>query len=273
MNDSTPLVIESSCISHAWGELFLHTFDCAKRHLRPVVLSVTGLSDQPPVEDPAIRQAVDAAMDAAEKNTVRVSGLMIFPYEMWKRRGRPSCREFSDFCVDQVVPRLKALDKRNRYGTYFERMMRFTGVRNGRLHAVNQLEFVIGLLKRPRRSRHSALQIACFDPAKDHTGQAVRGFPCLQQVSVAQNDDGRLAINAYYPAQYIFDRAYGNYLGLCHLGQFLAHETNLEFAQLNCYIGQPILGDVRKRNVRGLADLVRAQIHGQPVGEPTDDGE
>lgn len=89
---------------------------------------------------------------------------------MWNRRGRPSCREFSNFCVDQFVPRLKALDSRNRYGTYFERMMRFTGARNGRLGSVNQLEFVIGLLKRQRKSRHSALQITCFDPVKDHTG-------------------------------------------------------------------------------------------------------
>lgn len=272
MNHSAPLVIESSCISHAWGEVFLHTFDCARRHLRPIMLSVVPLSDQPPAEDVVIRRAVDDALAATEKNSVRVSGLMIFPYDMWNRRGRPSCRQFSDFCVDQFVPRLKSLDKRNRYGTYFERMMRFTGDRNGHIHAVNQLEFVIGLLKRPRRSRHSALQITCFDPAKDHTGQAVRGFPCLQQVSLAQDDDGRLAVNAYYPAQYVFDRAYGNYLGLCHLGQFLAHETNLQFAQLNCYIGQPILGDVRKHDVRSLADLVRTQIHGQSV-EEREDGE
>ena len=251
--------------------MFLHTFDCSRRQLRPVVLSVIGLSDQPPAEDAVIRCAVDDALKATEKNSIRVSGLMIFPYDMWNRRGRPGCHEFSDFCVDQVVPRMRALDRRNRYGTYFERMMRFTETETDSLYSVNQLEFVIGLLRRSRRSRHSALQITCFDPAKDHTGQAVRGFPCLQQVSVAQDDDGRLAVNAYYPTQYIFDRAYGNYLGLCHLGQFLAHETDLEFAQLNCYVGQPILGDVRKRDVRSLADLVRTQIHDQS-GED-DDGE
>ena len=260
MNHATPLLIESSCISHAWGEVFLHTFDCSRRQLRPVVLSVVGLFDQAISEDEVIRRGVDETLAAAQKNSARVSGLTIFPYDMWVRRKRPGCQEFSDFCVEKVVPRLKALDSRNRYGTYFERMMRFTGTKNGKHHFVNQLEFVIGLLKRQRRARHSALQIACFDPAKDHTGQAVRGFPCLQQVSVAQDDDGCLAVNAYYPTQYIFDRAYGNYLGLCHLGQFLAHEADCSFSRFNCYIGQPILGDVRKRDVRSLAELVRKQI-------------
>lgn len=265
MNFSTPMVIESPCISHAWGKVFLHTFDSANRKLKPVVLSIVGLSERPPVEDSTLRNAVDDALQTHGKYSVRVSGLTIFPYDIWVRRGQPGCREFSDFCVEQLVPRMKALDRNNRYGTYFERMMRFTGVRKGRPYSVNQLEFVINLLNKPRKSRYSALQIACFDPAKDHTGQPVRGFPCLQQVSLAQDDDGRLSINGYYPAQYIFDRAYGNYLGLCHLGQFLAHETNRELVQLNCYIGQPALGHgVRKRDVRGLADLVRTQIHEEP---------
>ncbi|MGC1272632.1 MAG: hypothetical protein WBC44_02905 [Planctomycetaceae bacterium] len=151
-------------------------------------------------------------------------------------------------------------------------MMRFTGLRKGRPHTVDQLEFVIRLLKRSRRSRHSALQIACFDPAKDHTGQAVRGFPCLQQVSIAQDDQRRLAINAYYPTQYIFDRAYGNYLGLCHLGQFLAHETNSTFVRLSCYVGQPILGNVSKRDVRSLAEFVRTRIDGDAGGK-SDNGD
>jgi len=263
MNHSTPLVIESRCISSAWGKVFLRTFNLSRKQLRPIIIVVKGLSDQPPNENAVIRTALDENLKSNDMNSVRVSGLMIFPNDMWIRRKRPSCREFSDFCVDKYVPRLKALDSRNRYGTYFERMMRFSGERNGKIYSINQLEFLIGLLKRPRKSRHSALQITCFDPAKDHTGQAVRGFPCLQQVSVAQDEEGRLAINAYYPTQYIFDRGYGNYLGLCHLGQFLAHESNLEFVQLNCYVGQPSLGDVRKRDVASLASLVHTQIYGE----------
>ena len=31
-----------------------------------------------------------------------------------------------------------------------------------------------------------------------------------------------MAISAFYPCQYVFDRGYGNYLGLSHLGKFIA---------------------------------------------------
>ncbi|MEX0803601.1 MAG: thymidylate synthase [Candidatus Binatia bacterium] len=262
MSHNSPLVIESSCLSHAWGRAFLHTFENSKQKLSPLMLGIVGLSDEPPAEDSVLRDAVDTALELYKMNSVRVSGLTIFPYEMWVRRGRQGCKEFSEFCVDQFLPRLKARDRRNCYGTYFERMMRYSGDRNGSISFVNQLEFVVDLLKRPRKSRYSALQMTCLDPAKDHTGQAVRGFPCLQQISVAQDGQGRIAINAYYPTQYIFDRGYGNYVGLCHLGHFVAYETGLEFVRLNCFIGQPILGDqkkVTKQSLRSLADIVRAR--------------
>jgi hypothetical protein len=65
-------------------------------------------------------------------------------------------------------------------------------------------------------------------------------------VSFAYDEDGGLAVNAYYATQYIFDRGYGNYLGLCHLGYFMAHELGLELVRLNCFIGRPELGQISK---------------------------
>jgi thymidylate synthase len=103
------------------------------------------------------------------------------------------------------------------------------------------------------RPRLSALQVSCFDPPKDHTGQPVRGFPCLQQVSFAYDNSGGLAVSAYYPSQYIFDRGYGNYLGLCHLGQFMASEMGLQLVRLNCYVNSPLRGDTPKRALGDLA--------------------
>jgi len=72
-------------------------------------------------------------------------------------------------------------------------------------------------------------------------------------------------VHAFYPTQYIFDRGYGNYAGLCHLGSYIAHQTGLQFARLNCYIGEPHLGDVNKRDLAELAKLVDqrlAALHG-----------
>ncbi len=101
------------------------------RSRTPVVLSLAGFSGELPDEDAAIRQAVDEALSQCEKNAVAVSGMTIFPYDLWQHRGRPPWEKFHPLCVKRFFPRLKACDARNRLGTYFERMMNFTGQRGG----------------------------------------------------------------------------------------------------------------------------------------------
>jgi thymidylate synthase len=152
-------------------------------------------------------------------------------------------------------------------------MISFEGTvtRKGKRHIEikNQLKHIVEIWHRDgknhKRPRQSALQVAIFDPTKDHTGQPVRGFPCLQQVSFSYDDDGGLAVNAYYPTQYMFDRAYGNYLGLCHLGDFMAHEMGLNLVRFTCYIGHPELGKKTKTALRNLARTVQELI---PTNSP-----
>jgi len=257
-----PVVFESANLSLAWGQALIYSFDAPKSSIAPMVLSIAGFKSPLPPEDSEIRKAADDALEQQQENPVAVSGLMIFPYDMWCRRGKPSCKPFSELCISRYLPRLRRLDKRNIHGTYFGRMMAFTGLKNGQPQTINQLSFVIDLInrRRGRWPRQSALQIACFDPLKDHTGQAVRGFPCLQQVSVVHDGNSRFALNAYYPTQYIFDRGYGNYLGLCQLGAFIGHETGLEFVRLNCFVGRPELGGHSKKSIAPLVDFVRGRL-------------
>jgi hypothetical protein len=37
--------------------------------------------------------------------------------------------------------------------------------------------------------------------------------------------------------QYMVERAYGNYVGVCRLGQFVAHELKLPLARVTCFTG------------------------------------
>ena len=267
MSTAAPILIESSDLSHAWGELFLYTMSGAKQRLSPVVLTIGDFTPPLPPEDDSIRRALDGTLEGLGKNTSDVSAVTIFPYKMWIRRDRPGCRDFSALCVERLLPRMKSRDRRNSNGTYFERLMSYKGLKRGSARTVNQLDFVINLLRNPiRRPRHSALQLACFDPAKDHTGQPVRGFPCLQQVSISYDDQGGLALTGYYPTQYIFDRAYGNYLGLCQLGAFIAHEASLQFSRMTCFVGHPELGKTTKGELRALESLVRRRLPQQARG-------
>src|SRR5207244_1114588 len=82
-----------------------------------------------PVEHGRVRQELDIALANAGKYSVAISGSVIFPHRHWERAGRPPRRVFFDWYLKHFLPRLKARDSRNRNGTYFERMIHFSGVK------------------------------------------------------------------------------------------------------------------------------------------------
>lgn len=258
-----PELISEDNLSHAWGRAFLIAMN-GNKNLMPLTISIGGLTNGLPAEDHRIRQAVDMALDLNGKYSCAISAMTIFPFKYWNQTGRPHVQKFKESFLKEYLPRLRARDPRNRTGTYFERMIAFQGIkRKGDSDTKNQLQHIIGLWPKNgehSRPRQSALQVAIFDPVKDHNGSPRSVFPCLQQVSFAYDDLGGLAVNAYYPAQYIFDRGYGNYLGLCHLGYFMAYEMGLEFMRINCFIGRPELGDVTKKALRKLEDTVQGLL-------------
>lgn len=255
----TPEIISEDNLSYAWSRAFLLAKNGSK-DLMPLTISIE-MSGGLPVEDIRIREAVDTFLTENGKCSCAISAMTIFPYKYWKQTGEPHIQQFTDLYLTNYLPRLRARDRRNRTGTYFQRMIAFEGTaRQGGVKTRNQLEHIISLWPanpQSSRPRQSALQIAIFDPPKDHNRSPRSMFPCLQQVSFAYDDSGGLAVNTYYPAQYIFDRAYGNYLGLCHLGCFMAKEMGLEFVRLNCFVGRPELGDVRKNVVQKLEEVIR----------------
>jgi hypothetical protein len=64
-------------------------------------------------------------------------------------------------------------------------------------------------------------------------------------------------VNAFYATQQIFDKAYGNYLGLAQLGAFMAHEMDTSLARLNIVVGVAKLERITKSDSH-LAPLVAA---------------
>ncbi len=270
MSTNLPQVIAEPNLSHVWGRALLHVLSNSKHRLAPLMISVSEFAEGLPAEDPEIRHALDGLLAAkTNKFSSKVSALTIFPHDAWLRHGQQPVREFSDWYLRDFFPRLQARDSHNRRGTYFERMVRFQGskVKDGAatFDQKNQLQHLVDIWRRDRASgsspRHSALQVSILDPVKDHTGGKMLGFPCLQQVSFSYDEDDQLAVNAYYPTQYIMDRAYGNYLGLCHLGQFMAKDMGLTIVRLNCFIGLPELGNKwTKKELEPLANLIRSRL-------------
>lgn len=266
MSTAPPNIIVRDNLSELWADVFLALM-VPGASPRPLLLTLTGMNDSVPSENQLIRKAVDEQLRNSGNLSCKITANTIFPYERWHRHlGRPRA-ELYDWYLKSFLPRAKARDQRNRYGTYFERMIRFTGEgagsSRGSIQTTNQLEHIVELwsngIKRNHRPRRSALQLVCFDPSKDHTGQSVRGFPCLQQVSFSYDDNG-ISISAYYPTQYVFERAYGNYLGLCQLGEFVANAVDSQLVRFNCFVLQPELGSSTKSSLRALEKRVRGLI-------------
>jgi hypothetical protein len=217
---------ERSNLSHAWAEALRIVL--ANGEAAPVIISVTGFTDGVPQEEPAIRSALDTALQLENLQSCETVSNTIFPNSLWNPAA-PAKRLYDRY--RRILPKLVKATRKNQRGLYFERM-----TSGGPQGHENQLDFILSTYKARSGVRRSALQLAIFDPARDHSTAALLGFPCLQHVTIAPTTDG-ISLNAFYATQYVIERAYGNYLGLCRLGRFIAHELERPLSRMTCFTG------------------------------------
>jgi hypothetical protein len=222
-----PLMINDTNLSRAWARLLLGVLDGAGTEVSPLVLSVTGFGENGAVpEDSAVRHALDHLLKRKRRLKVEDVAFTIFPQRVWEMSRGDRARLFTLYRA--TFPRWQAMNKKaNGRGLYFERMVMYgRGPCDG-----NQLEWILSQFSSRAGVRRSMLQATTFDPGRDHVASAQLGFPCLQQVSFEPTAAG-LVVNAFYATQQIFDKAYGNYLGLAQLGAFMAHGMDMPLARL-----------------------------------------
>ncbi len=269
MKITRPYLITEKNLSIAWARAFLHV------HMETddaLIVALRDFDSDIPLQDAEISTALDEKLTSLDVPRIDHTALTIVPYERWLRQGKVSIEELSDWYLKHFLPRLKARCLKNRHGTYFERFISYSGIKqkDGKweVNTVNQIAYVINFWKNAqkseRRPRRSALQLSCFDPAKDDNGAALAGFPCLQQVSFTYHEAGSLELSAYYPTQYLLERAYGNYLGLCQLGHMVAHSLGVKLTRFTCFVAQPELG---KSPGRDFVEKIRALADRHPMSE------
>ena len=258
MNSTTPLLIEDTNLSHAWSRAFLHIIDNPGKEISPLIITLTGFTNGVPNEDQLIRDELDKSLLANGKQEVHTVANTIFPSSYW-RISKNDRKILFDIYLKNLS-RIKALaNSKNRRGLYFERLIAFGSCPNNG----NQLEYIISQYKTHPNSRRSMFQASIFDPTRDHITSAQLPFPCLQHVSFVPNNNKKtLTINAFYATQLIFEKAYGNYLGLCKLGDFMAHEMGLTFERMNCFIGVAKMDTITKSHssLTTLTELARKAL-------------
>lgn len=254
-----PIVLSDQNLSLAWGRALLALCRRGTTLIAPLTVTITNLVGGPQ-ENAGIRNCLDQVLQANRLKSVRTTASTIFPNSMW-RRDAPRARLYERYLV--AYPRIRRAHRANQYGTYFHRMIEY--LPDGCPVPVNQLEHIIETYL-GNNHRRSALQAVVFDPTRDHTNQRQRGFPCLHQVAFSPINDGELAVTGFYGTQHIVQRAYGNYVGLCRLGEFIAQELRLELARVTCVAAVAELG-VPKAAVNDLARAVRDALGIAPGAE------
>jgi hypothetical protein len=234
-----PTLIQDANLSRAWAHAFLQVMQPGVQEIGPLMVTVTGFTHGQPVETPAIRHALDSTLTAHQKQSCLTVANTIFPRSLWNPAA--DRKELFERYL-RILPHLKSqYHSQNGHGLYFERLIAF----GSGPEKVNQLDHLIQTRLGGNR-RRSALQAAIFDPAVDHTHQPRQGFPCLQHVTFTPQGLDGLAITAFYATQYLFERAYGNYVGLCNLGHFVAHELDRRLSRMTCITGIAMRGDANK---------------------------
>jgi hypothetical protein len=218
--------ITEGCVSTAWLKAIRLANTCPRKEVSNLVVNIEGFAEMGNLEDWAVRSALDQALEANNNFPVSTVASTIFPASLW-RRNLPRSALFDRYI--KLWPRINKI-RQNRRGTYFQRLI---GYPEPSESSFNQLEFVISAYRNGTR-RRSALQCGILAPHLDLNATPFQGFPCMQQVAFIPEGKNGLRISALYPMHYLWARAYGNYLGLIHLGQFMATEMGLELKALTC---------------------------------------
>lgn len=261
------LTISSDNLSRAWALAFLRVMDHGVKEIMPLVVTVADIPANSISERQEIREALDKQILALKLKHPKLQPChtvanTIFPHSMWNPSDKDDAiKLFARF--EKAWPRIKRCSQ-NRRGSYFRRLTAFRP--DGDSVAVNQLVHIIDTY-RGDNHRRSAMQAAIFDPALDHTNSRQQGFPCLHQVAFTPDGNGGLAVTGFYATQYLFDRAYGNYLGLCRLGRFMAKQLDLHLVRMTCIAAVAKSGTPTKTEVQPLANQLK-----ELLGKDCDEG-
>jgi hypothetical protein len=276
MSNIEPVVISDTNLSRAWAQILVYAVDHPGTEISPLVISLSGFGGQDDIpEIPAIRGSLDAMLRGRHDFEIATVANTIFPQSVWRISGGNRRVLYKEYI--ETLPRYVAMERMNKDGTYFSRLIGFdvdarTGDRSPCLVGVpedgNQLEFVIKLLAQGKVRRDSAFQMSIFDPTRDHSTQPYKVFPCMQHLTFIRLENGGLGLNAFYATQQIVRKAYGNLLGLCRLGHFVASETGLTLDRVTVFIGCEKIGGVPKGDTRLAPVLAAARAALTPVATP-----
>lgn len=260
-------------VSDAWLNAVQVVDGAPERRLFHLVTRI----DNPVVEEPRIRAAVDALLQDLDLAPVDTVANTIFPTQLASAAADPG--ELAQR-YRKMYPTLRRLHKSNRRGTYFGRIVAHptaTGERDQLADLIERLKTELRT-PGPKSARYemnisgpgelAASAEACpavelTDGGPLHVYAAGKdtspmGFPCLSFCSF-QLDGGTLHMIAQYRYQYLIERGYGNYLGLGQLLGYVCATVDLRPGELAIVAGVAAVDSAPRYRIAQLSRSVGAQ--------------
>lgn len=147
----------------------------------------------------------------------------VFPYKL-QARFSPRKRLFLEY-LRRNDRAMKWRRNRGRWGTYFSRLINFSGTRN-------QLDITIEKIKKWKRST-TGLVFHLSAPTLD--SPRTRGGPCWQYAEILWKKGDVLDLVVVYRNHDFFNKAFGNFIAQGQLLRFIAAESGKTTGHLICH--------------------------------------
>jgi hypothetical protein len=233
------IFVDASNIGDAWLQAYQTLLEAHDRQAVNLAINI----EQPLREDLGVRRALEQTLAGLATSRPRTTvhsvhtvANTIFPISLYRPDQPDAAKRFFERAstVSQLHHRRK-----HEWGTYIGRLIRYDQADGS---SVNQLERFLTLLngdtnwadiyEAPLTYPGETSGIAASDMLLIGPDDRRRmGGPCLAHVSLT-SVDGHLHLTALYRRHYYLARAYGNFLGLARLLNFLAHESGREVGQM-----------------------------------------
>ncbi|WHX25107.1 hypothetical protein QNH47_13110 [Virgibacillus halodenitrificans] len=242
-------IIKGVSVSDAWKKAINHLVANDKEDYNLIVEIENPVSD-----DIYIRNNFNKVLHSMGDQSVETVSNTIFPLGMYeKSKDRNNFYErFS-----RVYPILRKVPENNK-GTYFGRLIEWDYGRNKTINQVEHTIFKLAREKQNGRGIRVMYEMSIYDPELDCNNQM--GFPCMSFISVKVRKNF-IDLTAIYRNQYFVQKAYGNYLGLGRLLNFIAKESGYGIGKLTCIATHATLGPIKpKSNYDRMMSICNDQV-------------
>jgi thymidylate synthase len=245
--------ISGKNVSNAWIEAvdyLINNGDCNN-----LMVSI----DKPLETEEPIHTEYNQLLANYDLRTLKQVTYTVFPESVYQQANKNRHKLFDQYnrpkgIYDRLLHQYKS---KFGWGSYFRRMTHYPIVENGQYIYLNQLEDIITMLNERPNVYKAAYSIVIPIPGKDC--RRVMGGPCLHYITLQLSKPRTLNFLAVYRNHDFIQRAYGNYISLGYLMDFICNQTGYTMGKLHCLSSNASianLGGARHwpsiREIRGL---------------------